>query len=443
MVQSLKQFKGCTMTKLFTQTHLLTFFLTCSLFIFTGCSIKQEQQIVQLPNQNIELYTHNFETLPQNLKQNLYQRHFAPWKQKKISLKKKDASWGTMYAKKKMYGVNHQRLDASWFEEQLTNANFDEFATQNLKAITIANTNLRIFPTALPLFYNPLTAGEGFPFDYNQNSGIKINTPILISHFTKDKAWAYVESNFASGFIPTSSLAIVNEEIIQAFKQSTYYVAIKDNFSVYKNGRYKETIKLGTVFPKSKYGNFFVVNQHHNLEGYLQTISVPEDALVHNALKITPQNITHVIHELLDEPYGWGEAFLNRDCSALTKDYFAVFGVNLNRNSNQQTKNGQYISLKALSNEEKKAFILKEGKPFFTLIYLKGHIMLYVGSSKENEPLAFHNLWGIKTKDSWGNEGRNVVGKAVISELDIGKELDLYDASSSILSKINGIVLIQ
>jgi cell wall-associated NlpC family hydrolase len=443
MVQSLKQFKGCTMTKFFTKTYFLTLCLSCTLFIFTGCSIKQEQHPVQLPNQNIELYAHNFEALPQSIKHNLYQRHFAPWKQKKVSLKKKDASWGAMYAQKKMYGVNHQRLEPSWFKEQLNNANFDDFATQNLKAITIKNSNLRIFPTALPLFYNPLTAGEGFPFDYNQNSGIKINTPIMISHFTKDKAWAYVESNFASGFIPSSDIAIVNDEIIQAFKQSSYYVAIKDNFPVYKNGIYKETIKLGTIIPKSKYGNFFVVNQYHNLEGYLQTIRVPEETLVHNALQITPQNITDVINELLNEPYGWGEAFLNRDCSALTKDYFAAFGVNLNRNSRQQTKNGQYISLKELSNEEKKAFILKEGKPFFTLIYLKGHIMLYVGSSKENEPLAFHNLWGIKTKDSLGNEGRNVVGKAVISELDIGKELDLYDEKSSILTKIEGIVLIK
>jgi hypothetical protein len=431
------------MTFFFTKAHFLTLFLSFSLFIFTGCSVKQEQHAVNLPNQNIKLYEHNFETLPQTIKQNLYQRHFAPWKQAKISFKKQEALWGKVYSKKPMYGVNHQRLEPKWFDEQFDNAHFDEFATLNLKAITIKNTNLRVFPTNLPLFYNPLTAGEGFPFDYNQNSGIKINTPILISHFSKDKAWAYVESSFASGFIPTSSLAIVNDEIMQAFEESTYYVAIKDNFSIYKNGMFKEIIKLGTILPKSKYGNFFVVNQHHNLEGYLQTVSVPQDALIENALDINANNITLVMNELLNEPYGWGEAFLNRDCSSLTKDYFATFGLYLNRNSRQQTKNGEFISLKGLSDEEKKAFIVKQGKPFFTLIYLKGHIMLYVGVSNENEPLAFHNLWGIKTKDFLGNEGRNVVGKAVISTLDIGKELPSYDPNNAILHKIEGIVIIK
>ena len=44
-----------------------------------------------------------------------------------------------MYAQKKMYGVNHQRLEPSWFKEQLNNANLDAFATQNLKAISIKN----------------------------------------------------------------------------------------------------------------------------------------------------------------------------------------------------------------------------------------------------------------------------------------------------------------
>ena len=39
------------------------------------------------------------------------------------------------------------------------------------------------------MFYDPTQLGEGFPFDYNQNSAIKINTPIMVSHLSKDRAW--------------------------------------------------------------------------------------------------------------------------------------------------------------------------------------------------------------------------------------------------------------
>ncbi len=426
---------------MFTRQILLAFF---TLFTFTACSFNQANKEVLLPSQNINNYTHNFEKLNHTtLTQNLYIRHFSPWKQDKISLSYEDATWGKSYISQKMYGMNYKEITPLWFEQQLSNANFEQFSTLNQKAITIKNSNMRVFPTILPMFYNPHKVAEGFPFDYNQNSGIKINTPIMISHLSKDKAWAFVQSSFANGFIPTSDLALVDDTIIETFYNSQYYVSIKDNVAVYKNGVFKENIKLGTVIPKSPLGNFFVVNQYHNLQGYLQTINVPEKALALNALNFDAQNIQHIIDELIQEPYGWGEAFFKRDCSALTKDYFAAFGVHLNRNSSQQIKNGTLISLKAFDLKTKKAKIVQEGIPFRTLLYLKGHIMLYVGISKENEPLAFHNMWGIKTADWLNNEGRVIVGKAIISDLEVGKELDGYDSSRSLLNKIEAMVIVE
>lgn len=420
---------------------LLVFF---TLFIFTACSLKNPNNEVFLPSQDIQEYSHNFNTIKHlTLQQNLYEKHFLPWKQKAITLSYEDATWGKQYIQQTMYGMNYQKLSPEWFEEQLSNANFEAFSTLNQKAITIKNSNMRVFPTMLPMFYNPQKTAEGFPFDYNQNSGIKINTPIMISHFSKDKAWAFVQSSFANGFIPTSELAFVDDTIIETFNQSQYYVAIQDNVSIYKNGIFKESIKLGTILPKSVLGNFFVINQHHNLQGYIQTIQAPSDAFTLNALSFTKNNISHVINELINEPYGWGEAFYKRDCSALTKDYFAAFGVHLNRNSSQQTKDGKLVSLKEFDLQTKKEKIVQKGIPFKTLLYLKGHIMLYVGVSKANEPLAFHNMWGIKTTDWLNNEGRVIVGKATISTLEVGKELADFDTNRSLLHKIEAMVIIE
>lgn len=426
---------------MFVKQILLVIF---TLFTFTACSFNTPNKEALLPSQNINDYSHNFEKLNHTtLTQNLYVRHFTPWKQEKISLSYEDATWGKLYISQTMYGMNYKKITPQWFEAQLNNANFEQFSTLNQKAITIKNSNMRVFPTILPMFYNPYQVAEGFPFDYNQNSGIKINTPIMVSHLSKDKAWAFVQSSFANGFIPTSHLAYVDDNIIETFYKSQYYVAIQDNVAVYKNGIFKENIKLGTILPKSPLGNFFVVNQHHNLQGYLQTINVPQNALVHNALSFNAHNIQHIINELVEEPYGWGEAFFKRDCSALTKDYFAAFGVHLNRNSSQQIKNGTLISLKELDLETKKAKIIQEGIPFKTLLYLKGHIMLYVGISQHNEPLAFHNMWGIKTTDWLNNEGRVIVGKATISTLEVGKELAGFDTNRSLLHKIEAMVIVE
>ena len=51
--------------------------------------------------------------------------------------------------------------------------------------------------------------------------------------------------------------------------------------------------------------------------------------------------------------------------------------------------------------DEKKEFVKKNGVPFSTLVYLKGHIMLYIGI-KGNEPLVMHNMWSVRLKDETG-----------------------------------------
>lgn len=423
--------------------HKSIFLAIFTLFSFTACSFTSLQQEITLPSQNINEHMHNFKTPYRVLPLTLYENHFKPWKQKNITLSYEQATWGKQYMQQTMYGMNYQKLSPEWFEEQLNNANFEAFSTLNQKAITIKNSHMRVFPTILPMFYNPKKIAEGFPFDYNQNSGIKINTPIMISHFSKDKAWAFVQSSFANGFIPTADLAFVDNALIKTFNQSQYYVAIKDNVSIYKNGIFKESIKLGTILPKSVLGNFFVVNQHHNLQGYIQTIEAASNAFALNALPFTKNNISHVINELINEPYGWGEAFYKRDCSALTKDYFAAFGVHLNRNSSQQTQEGKLISLKEFDLQTKKAKIIQDGIPFKTLLYLKGHIMLYMGVSQHNEPLAFHNMWGIKTIDWLHNEESVIVGKAAITSLEVGKELKNFDENRSLLNKIEAMIIIE
>jgi hypothetical protein len=51
-------------------------------------------------------------------------------------------------------------------------------------------------------------------------------------------------------------------------------------------------------------------------------------------------------------------------------------------------------------------------------------------------------MWGVKTKKD-GKSGRFIVGKSVISTLEIGKELKYYDKEHSILSKVKGIVILS
>lgn len=62
--------------------------------------------------------------------------------------------------------------------------------------------------------------------------------------------------------------------------------------------------------------------------------------------------------------------------------------------------------------------------PFITLLYMPGHIGLYLGE-KQDQIIMFHNKWGVKTKDkTTGKQGRVIIGRAVITSLEIAKNDD-------------------
>ncbi len=170
---------------------------------------------------------------------------------------------------------------------------------------------------------------------------------------------------------------------------------------------------------------------------------IPKSAAVKQPMPLTTAGIAEMANELINQPYGWGGLYGNRDCSAMLKDLFAPFGVWLPRHSSHQAlRGGDFIDLSGLAPEAKEKMILERGIPFLTLIWVKGHIMLYIGNSR-GRAIVFHNLWGIKTRDILGREGRKVVGHAAITTLQPGAELPDFDLSGSdLLAKVEGMTLL-
>ncbi len=420
------------------------------LFI-SSCGIKEKNlkpltiRDIKHYNQNPSFYIKNIKELDSqfqiNSDKNFNKKYFKPWDLKNISYTLEEATWGNMYVNKKVYGDNNLLISKKWFNNQIENSSYQKFNTLKQKAITVKNSNVRVFPTISKIFYNPENAGEGFPFDYNQNSAIKINSPLFISHLSKDKAWAFAQTNTTIGWISISDIAYVDDDLIKKFKNENYFIAIKDNFPIYNNNNFIDYIKLGTLFPV-KNNNFIVINKNNNQKSFLSYIKISKDYIEKKPLKFNKKNLSNISKEFINEQYGWGGLLNHRDCSAFTKDFFAPFGFFLERNSSKQIEIGKYISIKDYSNEKKKKFIIQNATPFLTLIYLKGHIMLYIGE-QDGEPLVFHNFWGIKTALENGDFGRFVVGKTAITTLEAGKELKNYVKEKSLITRIEGIVLIE
>ena len=94
-----------------------------------------------------------------------------------------------------------------------------------------------------------------------------------------------------------------------------------------------------------------------------------------------------------------------------------------------------------LSNEQKESAILSQGIPFGTLIWMRGHILVYVGEYK-NHPVVFHDMWGLHTFSNTGRDGRLVVGRVVVTTLRAGEEVPAVGPSHILLNRVRSMSIL-
>jgi hypothetical protein len=136
----------------------------------------------------------------------------------------------------------------------------------------------------------------------------------------------------------------------------------------------------------------------------------------------TAGRLADLADRMLGQPYGWGGLYEQRDCSAMTRDLFAPFGLYLPRNSSEQFRVGKVIPLAGTSGQAKERAILGGATPMLTLLGAPGHIMLYLGQ-RDSKALIMHNTWGVKVREPGGDEGFKLIGRCCITTLRPGIEL--------------------
>lgn len=345
------------------------------------------------------------------------------------------------------YGENKKKHSSSWLKKLQQNASLDDYPNTLKPAITTRTTNLRMLPTQGPHFYSSDGDISGWPFDNLQISSVSANTPIIICHLSADKSWALVETNFAFGWVPVEDYALVNENFIKTWESGHYAVIIKDKSVIYDtDGQFNLRTSIGQMFP-------LVKEMPEKLEILTAAADEKQNAIIKHGLvspevitlkplPLTYSNAVTIANELIDEPYGWGGLYGNRDCSAMTRDFFAPFGIWLPRHSEDQVKKaGTFFDLQNLEPEQKEKFILEKGVPYLSLLWRKGHVMLYIGE-QNGRALIFHNVWGLKTIDFDGMEGRKIIGKSVITTLYPGAEIYCLDPGGLLLKNISAMTIL-
>jgi hypothetical protein len=362
--------------------------------------------------------------------------HFAPWRNDDLSFL--DLTFEKIL-----------RLHSSVAGKQYYTDGKNLFPRESMKAITkngviganasprpgiaILPDDIRVLPYGKPL-YASASAAQGangrLRLDVLQNSSVKPGEPLAIYGVSLDSKWLFVATGSVVGWVKTASAALVDSDFMDAFIYSAKSVVVRDNAMVTDGaGNFMYNLKLGTVLP-SEGDELLLPVRGKN--GTASVMRFKPEAGVAEAFPIvfTPQNAVRAIDQMMGEPYGWGGSSGFRDCSAMTRDYFSLFGVWLPRNSADQAVTGVRISLKNTPSSEKNGVIVPSAVPFATLLHMPGHIMLYLGVYN-GEPVVFHNTWGVRT-----NAGRAVVGRAVVTSLKLGSEIKDRPADSLLIDRI-------
>ncbi len=385
-------------------------------------------------------------TLLLDAQKNYDLKYFEPWSYTKPPMDLKRILWPfTSYTYGAGFDETLQSIDEAWFLDMSAQSNFEKYGALSRPGVALRYLNVRNFPTLKPFFKDPKKAGEGFPFDYLQNSGVNPNEPLFVSHLSKDGRWAYIFTSYITGWVDSRDIAYLDNTVVQRWMQARQVEISDERHSISDlDSNFVFTSRIGMRLPlisveKDHYIALAITAAANNKPIYTK-VKVPLSIAQTKPMLINKSNLVKISSRLINKPYGWGGLYEERDCSSTLRDLFAPFGIWLPRNSYEQSKVGDIVSLEALDNESKQAKIIQDAVPFETFLYKKGHILLYLGTY-QGKIAVLHNAWGVKTLHD-GIEGRDIIGKTIISSLEPGKELKDYDSESGILSQIESMNII-
>lgn len=387
------------------------------------------------------------------------EKHFSPWnngydEQPEMS----DPFWGLKrFQDKQLFGENNLPLAPEWLANMARQCAMDTYPSLAQPAVTVLTASLRVLPTHRPAFYNPSTSGEGFPFDYLQNSLVPAGTPILVVHASLDGAWYLVKTPHTAGWLRPWEFARVDQAFMDAYRSADLVGFIRDDMPVTTNEHlFVFSSRVGMILPRSFQpsppGKLAVLIPLRQADGRAKPgVAFIADSQVRPwPLAPTRDNFALVLDALMGQVYGWGGLFENRDCSALIQDLYALFGLAMPRNSRAQAQAGQLISLEGLTARQKEKRLLEQGVPLLTIVNMPGHVMLYLGPDPASgRPLVLHSLWGLRLRPSWrlssglATPGRLIIGRTVITTLTPGAELPVLAKSQGLLvERITGMTIL-
>ncbi len=366
--------------------------------------------------------------------------YFSPWNKNQADFSL--TAFSNTFGQAKGYNGTTAWTDSQWQLIKL-NADIQHYPNTEKAGIITRQTSLRELPTMQPRYSRPTVNVGLAPFDYFQYSTLAPGMPVFVTQTTQDKQWYFIENSRAAGWVRSKDVAFVDSQFMVNYHKQNFAALTRDKIKLRNlQGQEFGHAYIGAIFPliSSSHQGLKIAIPMRNSKGYAEITHVilSHGDAAKKPLPLRAMQIANIGNEMMAQPYGWGGTNEYRDCSSTLHDLFTPFGIWLPRNSLAQYNAATPFPLNNLSPKNKESIILQKGIPFMSLIWMQGHIGLYLGEY-EGRAAMFHNIWGIRVDGEMQSNNRHIIGRAVVTSLEPGDELPSAFKDQSILARIGGI----
>lgn len=303
-------------------------------------------------------------------------------------------------------------------------------------AVLVKRSSIKKYPTDIFLAPDKISTD----LDLNQLTALSVGTPCAVLAESRDQNWLFIQAKLYKGWVKKTNTALAQnkEEALSYLKNERFLVVTEsrietepnpfdrdisnvifqmgDKVPLLKNEEIPDSIPEKNPQAQSAEGCYAVWLPTRKNDGSLEfkkALLARGNDLHEGFLDYSRANIIKQAFKLLGERYGWGGLFNRRDCSRFIMDIYRTVGIELPRDSDsaqQKIAAGKRIEIKGdLKARKLNLAQLEVGDP----IYMKGHVVLYLGKSDDKHYL-IHSASGYSKKVNSENISVTVHGVFVM-----------------------------
>lgn len=289
-------------------------------------------------------------------------------------------------------------------------------------ATVIAGPNLRFVAAETPLWCVPSSAGlytTPIDRDFDRNRCASLHPGELVRALRvspDDDRWIYVDAGHSVGWIDArdgeSLEAPLDVTAARARLDATPRAWLIDD---------APPLRAGSNFPLRNHGEHGWTLLVPGVDGPIERTLAADAPVREQPFELTRRALFEQAFALLGQPYGWGGRDGQRDCSRYLLDLFAQFDIRMPRNSAVQAQLGTHsVDLSDLDEDAKRAAIREAARAGVVLLYMPGHIMLYLGQDGGRD-YGISALSEYLTPCPGGPDTVHRLDRVAVTTLDVGR----------------------